>query len=42
MKGLNTRVGEMEARLLQLVRRAALSIAELAETLGISEKASAR
>jgi biotin operon repressor len=42
MKGLNTRVGEMEARLLQLVRRAALSNAELAEALGISEKASAR
>jgi biotin operon repressor len=42
MNGLNTRVGEMEARLLPHVRRAALSIAELAETLGLSEKASVR
>lgn len=39
MDWLNTLVGETRARLLNLVRRAALSIAELAEALGISENA---
>ena len=39
MDWLNTLVGETRARLLHLVRRAALSIAELAEALGISENA---
>jgi predicted ArsR family transcriptional regulator len=36
---LNTLVGETRARLLGLVRRAALSISDLAESLGISENA---
>ena len=39
MDWLDTLVGETRARLLRLVRRAALSIAELAEALGISENA---
>ena len=39
MDWLSMLVGETRARLLHLVRRAALSIAELAEALGISENA---
>lgn len=39
MDWLDKLVGETRARLLHLVRRAALSIAELAEALGISENA---
>lgn len=39
MDWLDTLVGETRARLLHLVRRAALSIAELAQALGISENA---
>src|SRR5690606_1946883 len=39
MDWLNTLAGETRARLLRLVRRAASSIAELAQALGITENA---